>query len=97
MDVEVTFAVEDVQSSPEPTNALPISTIGCVSFDGLVDRPLEQVGAHAFFPFSFVPTFPQHIISPLVVSLQTSTDVIDMVHLVNNVFLCICSFKVNLR
>lgn len=45
----------------------------------------------------FVPAFAQHVISTLVASIQTSTDIPDMVRLINDAFLCLGIFNVDLR
>lgn len=88
------LATEAVQAPPKPTTALALPTTYASPFEGLVARPLEPVGAPSHF---FVPAFAQHVVSTLVASLQTSTDISGMVRLINVAFLCLGIFNVDLR
>lgn len=85
---------ENAQASPEPITTIPLSSTGVSSFEGLVDRPLEPFGAPSLF---FMPAFAQHVISTLLLFLQASTNVADMVHLINDAFRCLDNFNVDLR
>lgn len=61
-----TSMAEDIQGPPEPIITLLLTTIHVSPFEGLVDIPLELVGAPS--PF-FMSVFTQQIISTLVSSL----------------------------
>lgn len=63
------------------------------AFEGLLVRPKEPVGVSSLF-YSHV--MAQLIISQLLMSLANSTEVFDMVRLVNEAFQCLGSFNLAL-
>lgn len=93
LDVESGFYPYRSASPLGTVTTLPLSVIDGSSFKGFMDRPLESVGLLHVFTCPLT----QHIGSSSFEELQTTTEVSNIVRLVNEAFHCLSSFNLDLR
>lgn len=84
-----TFATEAAQATTNQ-RLLCLYLGRCISFEDLVDRRLEPLGAPSHF---YMPDFIQHMVSSLVETLQINIEVLDMVRPINSTFHFFGSFQ----
>lgn len=87
-------ATKTIQAPPKPTTTLPPLATEASPFEGLTDEPPEPIGVQFIL---YIPSLFQHMISTLVLSLLAPTEIIVVVHLVNEAFRCLSIFNVDLR
>lgn len=90
----VPMATTDIPPPSDAATDLLKGGLDTSPFEGLLARPQEPVGFPSLF---YSPVMARLIISQLLPSLASVTEVSDMVRLVNEAFQCLGSFNLDLR